>query len=116
MVKNTVILAGYVILGLSVVLITVAFSTPYWLEADPRLPQMKFDKLGLWQQCFRSIVLPSEPFTGTYFIGCRWLFTQWTTDYEKLREDLILRRKYEHLKFFFHPDVLSRHLLQMAEL
>lgn len=101
MAKNSVVLAGYVTLGLAAILIIVAFSTPYWLEADPRLPQMKFDKLGLWQQCFRSIYVPSDPFLGTYFVGCRWLFTPWTTDYDKLREELILRPFFIVVQVFF---------------
>lgn len=99
--RSPVGIAGYASAGLAVVFVVIAFATPYWLEADPRLPQMKFDKLGLWQQCFRSIFVPSDPFLGTYFTGCRWLFNPWTTDYDKLREELILRPFFIAVQVFF---------------
>ncbi len=31
----------------------LAFSTPYWIEGDPRFYGTKVEKVGLWVHCFR---------------------------------------------------------------
>ncbi|ODN02226.1 hypothetical protein Ocin01_04467 [Orchesella cincta] len=74
---------------LAVILILVAFSTPYWLESDKRIVGSKFEKLGLWTHCFRSLPDPYDPAMGRFFSGCRWIFDPFTTGYQEIRSFLV---------------------------
>jgi hypothetical protein len=52
----TYIFFALVLLQLIVVVFTtLAFTTPNWLEGDPRFYGTKMEKLGLWVHCFRSL-------------------------------------------------------------
>ena len=47
---------GIITMALTVILVSVAFSTNYWLENwGDKYYGDKFEKLGLWVQCFRSL-------------------------------------------------------------
>jgi hypothetical protein len=74
---------------LSVLLITIAFCTPYWLMSDERIVGSKFEKLGLWTHCFRSLPDPYDPYSRRFFAGCRWIFDPFTTGYSEIRSFLV---------------------------
>jgi len=98
---SEVLIGAYGCLILATVLVLIAFSTPYWLTSEERLYGAKFVRLGLWEQCFRSITIPEEPFDNVYFTGCRWIYTPWTYGYDKLREQLIMKPFFVAVQFFF---------------
>lgn len=79
---------------LAVILILVAFATPYWLESDKRIVGSKFEKLGLWTHCFRSLPDPYDPAMGRFFSGCRWIFDPFTTGYQEIRSFLVPRKAF----------------------
>jgi hypothetical protein len=87
-------LAGNVGVGvytLTAILILVAFVTPYWLESDRRIVGAKFEKLGLWTHCFRSLSDPNDLYLNRFFTGCRWIFDPFTTGYQEVRSYLVPR-------------------------
>ncbi|XP_055339976.1 uncharacterized protein LOC129589299 isoform X2 [Paramacrobiotus metropolitanus] len=64
----------------AIILILIAFATPVWLEADRNMVanpvppfNIPFDKLGLWQFCFRLYQI-GDPFLR-YSVICRWYFS-----------------------------------------
>lgn len=61
--------------GVSVVCIIIAFTTPYWLEADGRSPVQKFQRLGLWEACFTGFVDINYKYDRE-FRGCKWIFDE----------------------------------------
>lgn len=85
-------LAGNVGLGFFVfafILICIAFVTPSWLVSDYRITGAKFDRLGLWTHCFRSLRDPNDPRQGRFFVGCRWIYDPFTTGYDEIRGFLV---------------------------
>ncbi|OQV16304.1 hypothetical protein BV898_09612 [Hypsibius exemplaris] len=72
-------------LSLSAALLeAVALSTPCWIEADRRIYNNKFDKLGLLVFCFRSFTDPKRRYPQ-YFVSCRWFFDfEWKYMYDVL--------------------------------
>ena len=76
---------GLLTLILSVVLTIVAFSTPNWIESDPRFYGSKMERVGLWVHCFRSLPDFSDPEHRKFFAGCRWIFDPFTEGYQDIR-------------------------------
>nr|CAH0113552.1 unnamed protein product [Daphnia galeata] len=73
----------------AVVCICVAFSTTHWLENWSKYYGDKFDKLGLWVHCFRSLPDPHDALHLRYFTGCRWVFNPFTAGYAEMRDFLM---------------------------
>merc|ERR1719309_1178323 len=71
------------------VLILLAFSTPNWLEADPRFYGTQFEKVGLWQHCFRSLPDYNDLRHQRFFVGCRWIFNPFTEGYAAIRPYIV---------------------------
>lgn len=67
-------LGAIAILGFSFLVTLIAFVSPYWLASDRRLYGAEFDKLGLWETCFRSLRGPNDLEYSKYYSGCRWIF------------------------------------------
>lgn len=67
------------------IFIIVAFVTPNWLEGDPRFYGTKFEKLGLWSHCFRSLPDINDLTNTRFYAGCRWLFNPFTEGYDEIR-------------------------------
>jgi len=83
---------GKIALGLGVVMvvfITMSFTTPYWLEGDPRFYGTQFEKLGLWVHCFRSLPDYKDLSNQRFYAGCRWIFNPFTDGYAELREYIV---------------------------
>ncbi|KAK2725653.1 uncharacterized protein LOC136032101 isoform X1 [Artemia franciscana] len=81
---------GIITMALTVILVSVAFSTNYWLENwGDKYYGDKFEKLGLWVHCFRSLPDPKDPSYSRFFNGCRWVFTPFTTGYAEIRDYLM---------------------------
>ena len=76
----------------TVVCLSVAFSTTHWLENWSKYYGDKFDKLGLWVHCFRSLPDPHDQFHTRYFTGCRWVFNPFTAGYTEMRDFLTPRK------------------------
>jgi hypothetical protein len=76
----------------AVVCISVAFSTTHWLENWSKYYGDKFDKLGLWVHCFRSLPDPHDTLHLRYFTGCRWVFNPFTAGYVEMRDFLMPRK------------------------
>jgi hypothetical protein len=83
---------GIVVFTLATILLVVAFVTPYWLESDRRIVGSKFEKLGLWTHCFRSLSDPNDEYMSRFFTGCRWIFDPFTTGYQEIRSFLVPRK------------------------
>jgi len=84
--------AGKFGLGIMIVMlvfITVSFTTANWLEADRRFYGTKFDRLGLWVHCFRSLPDYNDPSHQRRFAGCRWIFNPFTEGYAELRSYIV---------------------------
>lgn len=75
----------------------VAFFTPYWLASDKRHYGAEFDKLGLWETCFRSLKGPNDLDYTKYYSGCRWIFFY---DYRSIRS-FLMPRSYSNCVFVF---------------
>lgn len=80
------------LLCLAVLLTTVAFVAPNWVEGDPRFYGNKLDKVGLWVHCFRSIPDYNDQRHQRYFAGCRWIFNPFTPGYAEIRNYLVPRK------------------------
>ena len=55
--------------------VLIAFCTPYWLVADGKLLKPNFERIGLWQVCFKDF----EDFRHHFdfkFTGCWWVFEE----------------------------------------
>ena len=111
---------------LTLVCIFVAFCSPAWLVSDPRITGAKLDRLGLWSHCFRSLADPNDSAQRRFFVGCRWVYDPFTTDYDKIRGFLIpckLNLKLKHtchhipvLKLLFlHITVLFALVIHISE-
>ncbi|CAL1271614.1 unnamed protein product [Larinioides sclopetarius] len=59
---------------LAFILITIAFSTPYWLQSDGLLPYQRFHKVGLWEICYTTYQESSYLRYNNNFRNCRWIF------------------------------------------
>ena len=77
---------------LSVVFTLVAFSTPNWIESDPRFYGSKMERVGLWVHCFRSLPDFNDPKNQKFFAGCRSIFDPFNEGYRDIR-DYISPRK-----------------------
>ncbi|CAL1271262.1 unnamed protein product [Larinioides sclopetarius] len=62
-------------LGVSALCIIIAFTTPYWLVSDGLAPVEKFQKLGLWEACFKHFVDINYRYDRE-FHGCKWIFDE----------------------------------------
>lgn len=80
-------LAGNVGIGvfaLSLLCTVIAFSSASWLVSDPRFTGEKFDRLGLWTHCFRSLPDPTDEYEKRFHVGCRWVYDPFTYGYRKI--------------------------------
>lgn len=80
--------AGYLFAALSLVLVFIAFTTPYWLASDPRVYSAQLLRLGLWETCFRSFAHPGDLNMEKFYVGCRWIFAY---EYNTLRDFIEIR-------------------------
>lgn len=82
--------AALATLAISFIVSLIAFSTPYWLASDRRHYGAEFDKLGLWETCFRSIKHPSDFHYYKFYSGCRWIFSfEYNDGHVNLRDFLL---------------------------
>lgn len=87
---STIMLLACAALGVSVIFIIVAFTTPYWLVSDGYAPVEKFQKLGLWEACFKRFVDIYYRYDRE-FQGCKWIFDE---DYNFI-QNFLSPRKYK---------------------
>lgn len=84
---------GVGVFMVSFVLLCLAFVTSSWLVSDKRFTGAKFDRLGLWTHCFRSLPDPLYPdIQKTYYSGCRWVYDPFTKGYSQIRGFLMPRK------------------------
>ncbi|XP_064480983.1 uncharacterized protein LOC135394253 isoform X2 [Ornithodoros turicata] len=76
---------GHAVTALSLVLVFIAFTTPYWLASDPRVYSAQFLRSGLWEMCFRSYTNPEDLEMRKFYVGCRWILTY---EYNTLRDSI----------------------------
>jgi len=79
---------GLVVFLITFICVTVAFCTNFWLENWSKYYGDKFEKLGLWVHCFRSLSDPHDSNHRRYFTGCRWVFNPFTAGYSEMRDFL----------------------------
>lgn len=48
---------------------------------------------GLWNHCFNSLSDPHDKSRKRIFVGCHWLYDQFTDGYAELRSFLLPRNK-----------------------
>lgn len=77
-------------IALSAVTSLIAFCSPYWLASDRRIYGAEFDKLGLWETCFRSIRDPNDINFSQFYSGCRWVFS---SEYKQSFKNYLLPSK-----------------------
>lgn len=94
--RSTAGLVALPVFLVTVVCICVSFSTTHWLENWDKYYGDKFDKLGLWVHCFRSLPDPHDALHLRYFTGCRWVFNPFTAGYAEMR-DFLMPRKIDKL-------------------
>ena len=69
------LIVGLVLSGFALLFLIIGFSTPNWLEQDTNyITQSRFEKLGLWNACFKNYV--HKAFPGKQFNGCWWIFSE----------------------------------------
>ncbi|XP_026686273.1 uncharacterized protein LOC103518757 [Diaphorina citri] len=69
--------------------VVFAFFSASWLVSDSRITGAKFDRLGLWTHCFRSLPDPNDEYIRRFFVGCRWIFDPFTKGYDQIRGYLV---------------------------
>jgi hypothetical protein len=74
------------------IFIILGFTTPSWMEADPRFYGTKFEKLGLWVHCFRSLPDFNDLSHQRFYAGCRWIFNPFTEGYPEIRSYIVPRK------------------------
>ena len=88
-------LSGNVAVGVfifALICIIVSFCSSSWLTSDSRITGAKFDRLGLWVHCFRSLPDPKDEYKRRFFVGCRWIYDPFTTGYDEIRGYLMPRK------------------------
>ena len=86
--RPKIVMVATILSAVGGLLEVIALVTPCWIEADRRIYNNKFDKLGLLVFCFRSFTDPKRRYPQ-YFVSCRWFF-----DYEwKYMYDVLAPRK-----------------------
>ena len=90
---NNVMLLACATLGLSAICIIIAFTTPYWLVSDGLAPVERFQRLGLWEACFKGFVDIYYRYDRE-FRGCKWIFDE---DYNFI-QSFLSPRKYIVIK------------------
>jgi hypothetical protein len=91
---------------------TLAFTTPNWLEGDPRFYGTKMNRVGLWVHCFRSLPDYNDLRHQRFFAGCRWIFNPFTEGYPEIR-NYLAPRKYIQVTLinsFVFPKILIYYL------
>lgn len=81
-------LSGNVAVGVFIIgfiCIVVSFCSASWLVSDSRITGAKFDRLGLWAHCFRSLPDPQDEYQRRFYVGCRWIYDPFTTGYDQIR-------------------------------
>ncbi|KAL1449893.1 hypothetical protein WDU94_002365 [Cyamophila willieti] len=69
--------------------VVFAFFSASWIVSDSRITGAKFDRLGLWTHCFRSLPDPNDEYIRRFFAGCRWIFDPFTKGYDQIRGYLV---------------------------
>ena len=81
-----------VVLVVMIVFVTTSFVTTNWLEGDPKFYGTKFEKLGLWVHCFRSLPDYNDLKHERFYAGCRWIFNPFTEGYAEIRTYIVPRK------------------------
>lgn len=77
---------GVIVFFIAAVCVLLSFCSSSWLVSDRRITSSKFEQMGLWKHCFRSLPDPTNSDAPTrYFVGCRWIFDPYTAGYDKLK-------------------------------
>jgi hypothetical protein len=74
------------------IFVILGFTTPSWMEADPRFYGTKFERLGLWVHCFRSLPDFNDLSHQRFYAGCRWIFNPFTEGYPEIRSYIVPRK------------------------
>ncbi|XP_023223004.1 uncharacterized protein LOC111624409 [Centruroides sculpturatus] len=87
---DAITMSGCALVFLSAVVVIIAFATPYWLVSDGQLPVEHFEKLGLWEACFKSFSDPNFRFDKEYR-GCMWILDEdYTVIYDILEKPFFI--------------------------
>ncbi|KAH3753009.1 uncharacterized protein LOC127848275 [Dreissena polymorpha] len=77
---------GFIIGLLSIMMIVLAFATPYWIQPEPgHVISTQLQKLGLWEICFQGYNDIRDGL-GRVYNGCYWVFAR---EYDVIRKYLI---------------------------
>ncbi|CAH1403473.1 unnamed protein product [Nezara viridula] len=76
---------GVAVFIFALICIFISFCSSSWLISDRRITGAKFDRLGLWTHCFRSLPDPKDEYQRRFFVGCRWIYDPFTTGYDEIR-------------------------------
>lgn len=74
------------LLSVTTILISFAFFSSNWLEAERRYYGSKFRKLGLWTFCFNSFSAKDDRMFRKFYVGCKWVYSE---DYKLIRSYLL---------------------------
>ena len=101
------------VLVVGAIFLTISFTTPSWMESDPRIYGSQVEKVGLWVHCFRSLPDYNDLKHQRYFAGCRWLFNPFTAGYDQIR-NILAPRKFSYFCYYYFR-VFSRKKTKKTE-
>ena len=95
------------VLVVMIIFVTTSFVTTNWLEGDPKFYGTKFEKLGLWVHCFRSLPDYNDLDHRRFYAGCRWIFNPFTEGYAEIRTYIVPRKfsKFGKIICVQYPDL-----------
>ena len=81
---------GVLLTSVTLLLIILSFSTPYWLQSVPseKLPEPKFTRLGLWEVCLNGYHDMRHQY-DVKFYGCKHIMLE---EYDIIRDELQRRK------------------------
>ena len=81
---------GVLLSTMTLVLIIISFSTPYWLQSTPseKLPEPKFTNLGLWEVCLNGYHDMRHQYEVRFY-GCKHILLE---EYAIIRDELQPRK------------------------
>lgn len=93
-------LVGMFFVGASLVLMVVAFASPYWVESYEEF-KAPFIKLGLWEFCFNDYTFYKD-YNGKRYLGCFYVFSP---EIRPIWEWVSPRKCADFLIFYFEIDM-----------
>jgi hypothetical protein len=70
-IKNRASGIAIALFTIAAILIIIALCTHYWIESDRIEHTARFERMGLWSHCLRSLPDPFDPYARRFTAGCK---------------------------------------------